>query len=88
MRLARDYCRNEYTWIMHVLNGRLVLDSSILPPHLQSLEEVIALIFLAPLQPNLSGRGAEEAPPGFEPGMADLQSAALAAWLRRHVGAQ
>ena len=25
----------------------------------------------------------EEAPPGFEPGMADLQSAALAAWLRR-----
>ena len=26
-----------------------------------------------------------EAPPGFEPGMADLQSAALAAWLRRLV---
>ena len=24
-----------------------------------------------------------EAPPGFEPGMADLQSAALATWLRR-----
>ena len=24
----------------------------------------------------------KEAPPGFEPGMADLQSAALAAWLR------
>ncbi len=27
--------------------------------------------------------GKKEAPPGFEPGMADLQSAALAAWLRR-----
>ncbi len=26
----------------------------------------------------------QEAPPGFEPGMADLQSAALATWLRRH----
>ena len=25
----------------------------------------------------------KRAPPGFEPGMADLQSAALAAWLRR-----
>lgn len=25
----------------------------------------------------------QEAPPGFEPGMADLQSAALATWLRR-----
>ena len=30
-----------------------------------------------------SGGSEEEAPPGFEPGMADLQSAALAAWLRR-----
>ena len=29
----------------------------------------------------------EEAPPGFEPGMADLQSAALAAWLRRLLAA-
>src|SRR6266403_1194953 len=28
------------------------------------------------------GRVGLEAPPGFEPGMADLQSAALAAWLR------
>ena len=27
----------------------------------------------------------QKAPPGFEPGMADLQSAALAAWLRRHL---
>ena len=27
----------------------------------------------------------KEAPPGFEPGMADLQSAALAAWLRRQM---
>ena len=26
-----------------------------------------------------------EATPGFEPGMADLQSAALATWPRRHV---
>jgi hypothetical protein len=26
----------------------------------------------------------EKAPPGFEPGMADLQSAALAAWRRGH----
>lgn len=25
----------------------------------------------------------EEAPPGFEPGMVDLQSTALATWLRR-----
>src|SRR5437660_7972101 len=29
----------------------------------------------------LAGEG-KEAPPGFEPGMADLQSAALAAWRR------
>lgn len=28
--------------------------------------------------------GQEEAPVGFEPTMADLQSAALATWLRRH----
>ena len=27
----------------------------------------------------------KEAPPGFEPGMADLQSAALATWLRRQI---
>ena len=31
----------------------------------------------------LAGSAGEKAPPGFEPGMADLQSAALAAWLRR-----
>lgn len=28
-------------------------------------------------------REKEEAPPGFEPGMVDLQSTALATWLRR-----
>ncbi len=33
---------------------------------------------------SISGVTALKAPPGFEPGMADLQSAALAAWLRRH----
>ena len=27
----------------------------------------------------------KEAPPGFEPGMVDLQSTALATWPRRHV---
>ena len=27
----------------------------------------------------------EEAPPGFEPGIKDLQSSALATWPRRHV---
>ena len=30
----------------------------------------------------------KEAPPGFEPGMADLQSAALATWLRRLIWAE
>ena len=30
----------------------------------------------------------KEAPPGFEPGMADLQSAALATWPRRLVLAE
>ncbi len=29
------------------------------------------------------GMPREEAPPGFEPGMVDLQSTALATWLRR-----
>lgn len=30
-------------------------------------------------------REKKEAPPGFEPGMVDLQSTALATWPRRHV---
>ena len=37
----------------------------------------------------LGGSNVEkEAPPGFEPGMADLQSAALATWLRRLIWAE
>ena len=32
---------------------------------------------------NARMRWPEEAPPGFEPGMSDLQSDALATWLRR-----
>lgn len=32
-----------------------------------------------------SVREEKEAPPGFEPGMVDLQSTALATWPRRHV---
>ncbi len=37
---------------------------------------------LPPTHRQLTTDNFQEAPPGFEPGMADLQSAALAAWLR------